>query len=77
MVWILRYRLVRLFFSTSLHFYGEGRLNTISIKNLLKKVLFLECIKLNGMGFDKKLLNATLELFVSNKLYISFGQSLL
>jgi len=29
------------------------------MKYLLKKVLFLECIRLNGMSFDQKLLNAT------------------
>ena len=42
-------------FSTFLRTQAEPNINKVPSK----KVLFLECIKLNGMSFGQKLLNAT------------------
>ena len=55
---IFRYRLARVFFSFSIFLRRSQTKHNIN-KVPLKKVLFLECIKLNGLSFNQKLLNAT------------------
>jgi len=48
--------------------------NTITIKYLLKRILFFQCIKLNGMSFDQKLLNVTLKNYFST-IYVTSTNS--